>query len=65
MAVATRGGHVAGVIFHSDRGSQWTAAEFGTRCDTHGVKQSMGKTGVCWDNALAESFFTTYKLELI
>ena len=65
MAVATRGGNVAGVIFHSDRGSQYTSAEFRALCETHGVKQSMGKTGVCWDNALAESFFATYKLELI
>jgi putative transposase len=65
MAVATRGGNVAGVIFHSDRGSQYTSGEFRALCETHGVKQSMGKTGVCWDNALAESFFATYKLELI
>ena len=65
MAVATRGGNVEGVIFHSDRGSQYTSAEFLALCDAHGVKQSMGKTGVCWDNALAESFFATYKLELI
>ena len=65
MAVATRGGTVDGVIFHSDRGSQYTSAEFGARCEAHGVKQSMGKTGVCWDNALAESFFATYKLELV
>lgn len=65
MAVATRGGNVGGVIFHSDRGSQYTSAEFRHLCDAHGVKQSMGKTGVCWDNALAESFFATYKLELI
>jgi transposase InsO family protein len=65
MAVATRGGDVAGVIFHSDRGSQYSSAEFRALCDVHGVKRSMGKTGVCWDNALAESFFATYKLELI
>ena len=65
MAVATRGGNVAGVIFHSDRGCQYTSAEFRALCDAHGVQQSMGKTGVCWDNALAESFFATYKLELI
>ena len=65
MAVATRGGNVEGVIFHSDRGSQYSSAEFRALCDVHGVKQSMGKTGVCWDNALAESFFATYKLELI
>ena len=65
MAVATRGGSVDGVIFHSDRGSQYSSAEFRALCDRYGVKQSMGKTGVCWDNALAESFFATYKLELI
>lgn len=65
MAVATRGGTGEGVIFHSDRGSQYTSAEFRALCETYGVKQSMGKTGVCWDNALAESFFATYKLELI
>ncbi len=65
MAVATRGGDVDGVIFHSDRGSQHTSAEFRALCEAHGVKPSMGKTGVCWDNALAESFFATYKLELI
>jgi putative transposase len=67
MAVATRGGHtdIDGVIFHSDKGSQYTSAEFRALCAAHGVKQSMGKTGVCWDNALAESFFATYKLELI
>jgi transposase InsO family protein len=65
MAVAMRGGTIAGVIFHSDRGCQYTSAEFRNLCDAHGVQQSMGKTGVCWDNALAESFFATYKLELI
>jgi transposase InsO family protein len=65
MALATRGGHAEGVIFHSDRGRQYTSAEFGALCEAHGVQQSMGKTGVCWDNALAESFFATYKLELI
>jgi transposase InsO family protein len=65
MAIASRGGNVDGVIFHSDKGSQYSSAEYRSLCDEHGVKQSMGKTGVCWDNALAESFFATYKLELI
>ena len=49
MAVATRGGDVDGVIFHADRGSQYTSAEFRALCEAHRVKQSMGKTGVCWD----------------
>jgi len=63
-AIATRGGRVdAGVIFHSDRGSQYTSAEFGELCDRHGVVQSMGATGVCWDNAAAESFFGSLKRE--
>lgn len=47
MAVATRGGTVSGVVFHSDRGSQYTSAGFGDLCETHGVTQSMGATGVC------------------
>src|SRR5262249_52944119 len=55
MAIATRGGSVGGVIFHTDRGCQYTSAEFRALCDVHGVLQSMGRTGVCWDNALAES----------
>ena len=47
MAVATRGGHVAGVVFHSDRGSVYTSNTFGELCDANGVVQSMGATGVC------------------
>lgn len=64
MAVATRGGTVDGVVFHSDRGRQYTSAEFGSLCSELGVVQSMGATGVCWDNAAAESFFGTLKREL-
>jgi transposase InsO family protein len=64
MAVATRGGHVAGVVFHSDRGSVYTSKTFGELCDLHGVVQSMGATGVCWDNSVAESWFGTMKREL-
>ena len=45
MAIATRGGSVGDVIFHSDRGCN--TAEFRALCKTHGVLQSMGKTGVC------------------
>jgi transposase InsO family protein len=63
-AAATRGGHIDGVVFHSDRGSQYTSAAFGELCDQLGVTQSMGATGVCWDNAAAESFFGTLKREL-
>jgi transposase InsO family protein len=64
MAVATRGGHVTGVIFHSDRGSVYTSRAFGELCELHGVVQSMGATGLCWDNSVAESWFGTMKREL-
>jgi len=64
-AVGTRGGTVTGVVFHSDRGTQYTSAQFGALCDTHGVAQSVGRTGVCWDNAPAESFLATLKKELV
>lgn len=53
-----------GAIFHSDRGSQYTAAAFQTTCQTFGMTQSLGATGVCWDNAVAESFFATRKADL-
>jgi transposase InsO family protein len=51
MAVATRGGDVASVVFHSDRGSVYTSHTFGELCDAHGVVQSMGATGVCGTTA--------------
>jgi putative transposase len=64
-AVGTRGGRVAGVVFHSDRGSQYTSGEYGDLCAGYRVTQSVGRTGVCWDNAPAESFFATLKKELV
>jgi transposase InsO family protein len=64
-AVGTRGGDVTGVVFHSDRGTQYTSSRFAERCDQHGVLQSVGRTGVCWDNAPAESFLATLKKELV
>jgi transposase InsO family protein len=54
-----------GVVFHSDRGCQYTSAAFAalaTRCQ---VALSVGRTGQCWDNALAESFFASIKGELL
>lgn len=54
-----------GVVFHSDRGTQYTSAEFATHLARLGVTPSMGRTGVCWDNAMAESFFAALKNELI
>ncbi|MFM2245352.1 MAG: hypothetical protein RL071_1426 [Pseudomonadota bacterium] len=52
------------VIHHSDQGSQYTSALFSKRCAEHGVLQSMGTVGDCYDNAMAESFFATLEVEL-
>ncbi|MEU4674805.1 IS3 family transposase [Amycolatopsis sp. NPDC023774] len=67
MAVAARGGRerVAGVIFHSDRGSTYTAHDFTVLCNKLGIRQSMGRTGSCFDNAAAESFFSTLEHEVL
>ena len=51
-------------IFHSDRGTQYTSAEFARFCSTQQVRTSVGRTGVCWDNAVAESFFAALKNEM-
>lgn len=55
----------AGLVFHSDRGSQYTSLAFGQRCRRAGIVPSMGSAGDCYDNALAESFFATLECELI
>ena len=67
MAVAARGGkdQVAGVIFHSDRGSTYTATSFTALCAKLGIRQSMGRVGSCFDNAAAESFFSTLEHEVL
>jgi putative transposase len=52
------------VIFHSDRGCQYTSRELAFLADEFGIRLSVGRTGQCWDNALAESFFSTLKNEL-
>jgi putative transposase len=64
MAAAVRGGDVAGTIFHSDRGSEYTATLFESACSTLRISQSMGRAGSCFDNAAAESFFSTVEWEL-
>ncbi|MCX5096454.1 IS3 family transposase [Streptomyces sp. NBC_00365] len=54
-----------GCIFHSDRGSQYTSRELRCKLRSLGLRASVGRTGVCWDNAMAESFFGALKNELV
>ena len=64
MAIAARK-PPAGVIFHSDRGCQYTSSVFDAYCTRNNIRRSLGRTGICYDNAVSESFFATYKKELI
>ena len=65
MAAAVRGGDVAGVIFHTDKGSQYTSDAFAEACRRLNITQSMGRVGCALDNAAAESFFSTLEHELV
>ncbi|MET8572949.1 DDE-type integrase/transposase/recombinase [Streptomyces sp. NPDC004783] len=53
------------VIFHSDRGCQYTSQQFAILAGQLGLRLSVGRTGQCWDKALSESFFATIKRELL
>jgi transposase InsO family protein len=65
LAMAIDAGHVEpGAVFHSDRGTQYTSAEFDAFTAKNRIRRSLGRTGVCWDNAAAESFFATLKNEM-
>jgi transposase InsO family protein len=64
MALAVRR-PAPGLIFHSDRGGQYCSKDFRALLDAHHATQSLSRPGQCWDNAVAESWFGTYKLELI
>ncbi|AND17306.1 hypothetical protein A6122_2184 [Rathayibacter tritici] len=63
MAARNQPNRAAKTIFHSDRGSVYTSADFGKLAKKLDIRQSMGRTGVCWDNAWAESFNGTLKNE--
>jgi transposase InsO family protein len=54
----------AGLIMHTDRGSQYGADSYRQLLSQHGIEPSMSRKGNCWDNAVAESFFHTLKTEL-
>lgn len=55
----------AGLVHHSDRGCQYTSLAFGAALREAGILPSMGSVGDCYDNAVAESFFATLKVELL
>ena len=55
----------ADAVFHSDRGSNYTSTEFAAVLDGLGIRQSVGRTGSCFDNALAESFNAVVKVERV
>ena len=52
-------------VFHSDRGSNYTSSQFARTLKQHGIRQSVGRTGICYDNAMAESFFAALKNERV
>ena len=63
MAIALRCERPSQVIFHADRGTQYASDQITQFAAQNGITRSMGRTGVCWDNAMAESFFATLKTE--
>lgn len=54
-----------GLVWHTDRGSQYASESHRALLKQHGIRQSMSGKGNCWDNAVSESFFRTLKTELI
>jgi putative transposase len=65
-AVATRGlRHMDGTIFPTDRGSEYTSGACLAACERLGLRRSMSRTGSCLDNAVAESWFASLKVELV
>jgi len=64
MAIQRRGGRCApGLLLHSDRGVQYASERFRSQLVAHGITASMSRRGNCYDNARAESFFSTLKIE--
>jgi transposase InsO family protein len=67
IAATVRGGKtkINNVVFHTDRGSTYTAHTFTQVCSDLGVRQSMGRVGSCFDNAAAEAFFSSLEWEVL
>jgi putative transposase len=65
MAAGARGGVNEGIIFHGDRGSQYMSGEYRDLVAELGMVQSVGRTGVCWDNSVAEAAWSSLKRELV
>lgn len=64
-ALGQRQASSQGLIFHSDRGSQYASNEYQIALQNAGIQGSMSRRANCWDNAVAESFFGTIKMEVI
>lgn len=65
MAASARGHATEGIIFHGDRGSQYLSREYRDLIGELGMVQSVGRTGVCWDNSVAEAAWASLKRELV
>jgi len=67
MAVAVRGGaeQIKNVVFHTDRGSTYTATSLTSLCSGLKIRQSMGRTGSCFDNSVAEAWFSILEWEVL
>ena len=65
MAITLRGELPEKVVFHTDRGTQYASEQITTFAVENAITRSMGYTGICWDNAMAESFFATLKNERV
>lgn len=65
MAAAARGNNTSGIIFHGDRGAQYMSGDYRDLIAELEMVQSVGRTGVCWDNAVAESFWSSLKREVV
>ena len=63
MAITVRGERPAQVVFQANRGTQYASAQISSFAAENGITRSMGQTGICWDNAMAESFSATLKIE--